>query len=49
MDLAFARKEGQGQGGLVSDEARTGKRFPVQLPIKIHKAERGDTAALPAI
>jgi PilZ domain len=41
MDLAFARKEGQGQGGLVSDEARTGKRFPVKLPIKIHKADEG--------
>jgi hypothetical protein len=41
MDLAFARKEGQGQGGLVSDEARTGKRFPVQLPIKIHEADKG--------
>jgi PilZ domain len=27
-------------GGLVAD-ARTGKRFPIKLPIKIHKAEEG--------
>jgi hypothetical protein len=25
----------------VSEEARTGKRFPLELPIKIHKAEAG--------
>src|SRR5208283_4028897 len=36
MELAFARREGQEEGGLVS-EARTGKRFPVELPIKIHR------------
>ena len=36
MELAFARSEGQELGGLVSD-ARTGKRFPVKLPIKFHK------------
>jgi hypothetical protein len=36
MDLALADKYGQGRGGLVSD-ARTGKRFPLELPIKIHK------------
>jgi len=40
MELAFARRNGQEQGGLVS-EARTGKRFPLELPIKIHKAEEG--------
>jgi len=39
MGLAFARK-GQESGGLV-DEARTGKRFPLELPIKIHKSEEG--------
>jgi hypothetical protein len=38
MELAFARKNGQESGGLVSEQ-RTGKRFPVELPIKIHKAE----------
>jgi hypothetical protein len=38
MELAFARKDGQESGGLVSD-ARTGKRFPLELPIKIHKSE----------
>jgi len=40
MELAFARKGGQGRGGLVS-EARTGKRFPLELPIKIHRADEG--------
>jgi PilZ domain len=40
MDLAFARKEGQDGGGIVSD-ARTGKRFPLELPIKIHKQDSG--------
>jgi hypothetical protein len=38
MELAFARKNGQESGGLVSEQ-RTGKRFPVELPIKLHKAE----------
>jgi len=28
----------------VSEEARTGKRFPLELPIKIHKAEAGGDA-----
>ena len=36
MELAFARRNGQELGGIVSD-ARTGKRFPLELPIKIHK------------
>ncbi len=40
MELAYARREGQELGGLVS-EARTGKRFPLELPIKIHKADEG--------
>jgi PilZ domain len=38
MALAFVRKQGQLEGGPVS-EARTGKRFPLELPIKIHGAE----------
>lgn len=38
MELAFVGGNGQERGGLVS-EARTGKRFPLELPIKIHKAE----------
>jgi len=40
MDLAFARKKGQDGGDIVSD-ARTGKRFPLELPIKIHKQDSG--------
>ena len=28
-------------GGRVGEEARTGKRFPLELPIKIHKGETG--------
>jgi hypothetical protein len=38
MELAFTDTNGQKRGGLVS-ESRTGKRFPLELPIKIHKAE----------
>jgi hypothetical protein len=38
MELAFESTNGQERGGLVS-EARTGKRFPLELPIKIHRAE----------
>ena len=30
---------GQRGGGTVGVEARTGKRFPLELPIKIHKGE----------
>ena|SRR5215468_9834992 len=33
---ACAAKRGRNGGGFVS-EARTGKRFPLELPIKIHK------------
>jgi len=40
MELAFREMNGQKRGGLVS-ESRTGKRFPLELPIKIHKAEEG--------
>jgi hypothetical protein len=40
MNLAFVRKDGQDGGGSVS-EARTGKRFPLELPIKIHKQDTG--------
>jgi hypothetical protein len=40
VELAFAGTEGQPRGGLVS-EARTGKRFPLELPIKIHRADEG--------
>src|SRR3989442_13570160 len=40
MELAFAGRKGQEQGGLVSD-ARTGKRFPLELPIKIHRGDEG--------
>lgn len=40
MNLAFVRKKGQDGGGIVSD-ARTGKRFPLELPIKIHKQDSG--------
>ena len=40
MELGFASGNGRERGGLVSD-ARTGKRFPLELPIKIHQAEKG--------
>lgn len=40
MNLAFIRQQGQDGGGIVSD-ARTGKRFPLELPIKIHKQDTG--------
>jgi hypothetical protein len=33
---------GQHGGGTVAEEARTGKRFPLELPIKIHKGDTGD-------
>jgi hypothetical protein len=38
---SFADQErpSQYRGGTVSEEARTGKRFPLELPIKIHQAE----------
>jgi hypothetical protein len=32
-------RSGQPRGGPVGEEARTGKRFPLELPIKIHKGE----------
>jgi len=40
MVLAFEAIGGQSEGGLVS-EARTGKRFPLELPIKIHGLDKG--------
>lgn len=45
MELAFHANEalefeGLEKGGLVS-EARTGKRFPLELPIKIHGQNQG--------
>jgi hypothetical protein len=40
MNLAFVPQDGQDGGGFVS-EARTGKRFPLELPIKIHKQDTG--------
>jgi len=33
------------RGGPVAEEARTGKRFPLELPIKIHKGETGGDAS----
>ena len=45
MALAFASKQGQNGGGTVSD-ARTGKRFPLELPIKIHKDAGGDASGI---
>ena len=41
MVLAFQATDGQSEGGLVSEEARTGKRFPLELPIKIHGLDQG--------
>lgn len=44
----FAEKDKQRasheRGGTVSEEARTGKRFPLELPIKIHKEGAGGDA-----
>ena len=40
MNLAFVRKGSQDRGDFVS-EARTGKRFPLELPIKIHTQDTG--------
>jgi len=40
MGLAFQAIDGQSEGGLVS-EARTGKRFPLELPIKIQGVDQG--------
>ena len=40
MELAIQATDGQNEGGLVS-EARTGKRFPLELPIKIQGVEQG--------
>ena len=40
MEPAFEAIDGQSEGGLVS-EARTGKRFPLELPIKIHGVDQG--------
>jgi len=45
--LASLIDERSGQhirGGPVGEEARTGKRFPLELPIKIHKGESGGDA-----
>jgi PilZ domain-containing protein len=44
MELAFRHREGQNGGGTVS-EARTGKRFPLELPIKIHKENSAGEAS----
>lgn len=43
MALAFSA-EGQDGGAIVSD-ARTGKRFPLELPIKIHKEDSAGEAS----
>jgi hypothetical protein len=40
MALAFATNQSQTRGGPVVD-ARTGKRFPLELPIRINKSESG--------
>lgn len=36
-------RPGPDRGGTVSEEARTGKRFPLELPIKIHQEASGDS------
>jgi len=46
MNLASEQLQGQDRGGVVS-EARTGKRFPLELPIKIHKGDvAGDSSGV---
>jgi PilZ domain len=42
--LAFSEAQSEGRGGIVS-EARTGKRFPLQLPIKIHREDSSTEAS----
>jgi len=37
---------GQLRGGTVGEEARTGKRFPLELPIKIHKGDAPDAKGM---
>src|SRR5258705_9196789 len=44
MNLASKQFQSQDRGGVVSD-ARTGKRFPLELPIKIHKGESAGDAS----
>jgi hypothetical protein len=44
MELAVKGKVSQERGGDVS-EARTGKRFPLELPIKIHKENAAGEAS----
>lgn len=50
MPLAsYANNEmitGQLGGGTVGEEARTGKRFPLELPIKIHKGDAPDAKGM---
>jgi PilZ domain-containing protein len=36
-------RSGREIGGTVSEEARTGKRFPLELPIKIHEENASGT------
>jgi hypothetical protein len=40
--VEFTETKSRQKGGLVS-EARTGKRFPLELPIKIHGLDQGST------
>jgi PilZ domain len=42
--LAESEGSSHERGGTVSEEARTGKRFPLELPIKIHKESAGGDA-----
>ena len=44
MELAVKANASQERGGNVS-EARTGKRFPLELPIKIHKENAAGDAS----
>jgi PilZ domain len=44
MELALRHGEGQNGGGTVS-EGRTGKRFPLELPIRIHKENAAGEAS----
>src|SRR5713226_10271952 len=44
MNLASEKLQGQDSGGVVC-EAPTGKRFPLELPIKIHKGESAADAS----
>ena len=43
-EMTMTKASSHERGGTVSEEARTGKRFPLELPIKIHKESAASEA-----